>query len=719
MSFIGELRRRNVFRVGIAYLVAAWLLMQVADVLVPVLGLPDWTSRLVFLLLAVGFIPALIIAWAFELTPEGIRLDREVERSSSIRHVTGRKLDFAIIALLAAAVLYLVVDNYLLDEPFVDAGVDGRSIAVLPFENRSKVEEDAFFADGIQDDLLTLLSRVHSLDKVISRTSVERYRDTSLAIPEIGEELAVATILEGSVQRAGNKVRINVQLIDTRTDKHLWAEIYDRELTAENLFDIQSEIAREIVAALHGVLSEEDDQLLRMQPTMDLEAYQQYTLGRAELAKRTGDSLARAMAHFEKAVELDPDYALAWVGTADVYALQNFYGGVPFEKTIAPRQAAIDRALAIEPLSGEAYANLANLRGDEGNVEEAEKYFLRAIDLAPNYATAYAWYSGLLLNSWRPEEAVLQMRKATELDPMAPIFTSLLANTLDVLGRPEEARTVTLAGLARNPEFARFHFAMGSLATDEGNIAEAVRWYLRGSLRNPAAPTPASWVCYGQMHLGDIEEAERCFAQTEPRFSDIAAGSPHWAWMHYYRQQYDEAIAEMERVVSVDPQTGNQGFLAALLLDNNKADDAMAILAELLPELVSSGEVEADPTNLQAIVLVGRALHESGNTERANYLFDQALALMRTMHRVRGVGYDNLDVLIHVIRGEETQAIAALRDAFDEGWRLNCVFLRHPPFDTMLDNPEWVAVVEQFEADIARQRAWYEEHKNDPLPDFE
>ena len=235
MSFIGELRRRNVFRVGIAYFVAAWLLMQVADVLVPVLGLPDWTSRLIFLLLAVGFIPALIIAWAFELTPEGIKLERDVERSSSIRDATGRKLDFAIIALLTGAVLYLVVDNYILDEPAVDPAQSGRSIAVLPFENRSKVEEDSFFADGIQDDLLTLLSRIHSLDKVISRTSVERYRDTTLAIPDIGEELAVATILEGSVQRAGNEVRINVQLIDARTDEHLWAEIYDRELSVENL----------------------------------------------------------------------------------------------------------------------------------------------------------------------------------------------------------------------------------------------------------------------------------------------------------------------------------------------------------------------------------------------------------------------------------------------------------------------------------------------------
>ena len=452
---------------------------------------------------------------------------------------------------------------------------------------------------------------------------------------------------------------------------------------------------------------------------MNLEAYEQYTLGRAEIAKRTGDSLTRAMAHFEKAVQLDPDYAPAWVGTADVYALQNFYGGVRFDETVAPRQAAIDKALAIDPLSGEAYANLANLRSNEGDVEEAEKYYLRAIDLAPNYAMAYAWYAGLLLDSWRPEEAVLQMRKATELDPMAPVLTSMLANTLETLGRPEEARTVTLAGLARNPEFARFHFTMGGLATDEGNIGEAVRWYLRGSLRNPAAPIPASWVCYGSMHLGDIEEAERCFKETEPRFPNIAGGSPHWAWMHFYRRQFDEAIAEMERVVSADPQIGNQGFLVALLLDNNQVDDAISIIAELLPDLVGDGEVVVDPTNLQAVVLVARALYASGNTERANYLFDQALALMQTMHRVRGVGYGNLDVLIYVMRGDETKAIAALRDAFEVGWRLNSVFLRHPPFDTMLHNPEWLAVVEQFEAEIAAQRAWYEEHKDEPLPDFE
>ena len=284
-----ELRRRNVFRVGIAYLVAAWLLLQLTDVLAPILALPDWTARFILLLLVIGFVPALIFAWAFELTPEGIKREHDVDRSESTTSLTGRKFDFGIIAMMAAAIVYLVIDNYVLEPaPVVTADIE-RSIAVLPFRNRSNIVEDAFFVDGMHDDLLTQLSRLSSLEKVISRTSTEQYRDTTKPIPQIGQELGVATILEGGVQRSGNQVRINVQLIDTETDEHLWAHTYNRNLTAENLFAVQSEITREIIAALHGVLSEQDNDRLEAMPTNSLKAYAEFVLGRQALAKRTGE----------------------------------------------------------------------------------------------------------------------------------------------------------------------------------------------------------------------------------------------------------------------------------------------------------------------------------------------------------------------------------------------------------------------------------------------
>ena len=229
----------------------------------------------------------------------------------------------------------------------------------------------------------------------------------------------MATILEGGVQRAGNRVRINVQLIDAVDDEHLWAETYDRELTVENLFAIQSEIAYEIVTALHGVMTDTDSQQLSRSPTTSLEAHAEYAFGRRELMKRTGEAVLRALAHFEKAVQLDPGYALAWVGLAEARALQVEYLGKPLESTIEGRKAAIDKALAIDPLLGEAYASLAMLRHHQQLLEEAEPIYRKAIKLAPNYAAARQWYAGLLSTTGRYQQAETQARRDRQ-DPEEP-----------------------------------------------------------------------------------------------------------------------------------------------------------------------------------------------------------------------------------------------------------------------------------------------------------
>ncbi len=263
MSFIQELKRRNVFKVGIAYLVSCWLIIQVADILLENIGTPAWVLQTIFVVLGVGFFIAMFFAWAFELTPEGVKREKEVDRSQSIAPQTGKKLNNTILILMALAIGYLLFDKFSGPaqsgsdhfsqqnsdqstnaneksaltpiEAIAQANneaeptISKRSIAVLPFANRSRQEDDEFFVEGMHDDLLTNLARISAL-KVISRTSVLRYKDTELPIPEIAAALGVATIMEGAVQRSGDTVRINVQLIDAQTDEHLWAEIYDREL---------------------------------------------------------------------------------------------------------------------------------------------------------------------------------------------------------------------------------------------------------------------------------------------------------------------------------------------------------------------------------------------------------------------------------------------------------------------------------------------------------
>ncbi|MCH8221563.1 MAG: hypothetical protein IIA76_09530, partial [Proteobacteria bacterium] len=310
--FIQELKRRNVFRVAAIYVIVSWLLMQIGDVMFPALHLPEWTTTMLVAFLLLGFPIAVILAWAYEVTPAGVKRTEDVEPGESVTHITGRKIDFIIIAVLAVAVVFLIAKVWFEDDtaPPGIVSVPDKSIAVLPFANISADEENAeFFAAGVHDELLTLLSRIGGI-KVISRTSVENL-DDGLGIPEIGALLGVATVLEGQVQRAGDRLRIHVQLIDAVKEDHLWATTYDRELTAENVFEVQSDIAKTIAKALRVQLSVSDEALLRTVPTENTQALNRYLLGRQLAFRSTFESLRRAERYFQEATELDPGYAQA------------------------------------------------------------------------------------------------------------------------------------------------------------------------------------------------------------------------------------------------------------------------------------------------------------------------------------------------------------------------------------------------------------------------
>ena len=322
-SVWGELKRRNVVRVAIAYAIVGWLLLQVADVILDNIEAPTWVFQATLLLLIIGFPVAIIFAWAFELTPEGLKKERDVDRSESVTHLTGRKLDFVIIGVLSIAVVVFSVERFASDEQTPSSSLstdDRRSIAVLPLDNLSPDPENAFFADGIHDDLLTQLAKIGSL-KVVSRTSVLEYRDSPKNMREIGRELGVATLLEGGVRRVGNSVRINVQLIDAKTDEHLWAETYDRELTAENIFAIQREMATSIAGELQATLAIEEVARIGVLPTQSTIAYDLYIRGRYFWNQRTEEGFNRALEYLNQAIEEDPNYALAYAGVASVYVL--------------------------------------------------------------------------------------------------------------------------------------------------------------------------------------------------------------------------------------------------------------------------------------------------------------------------------------------------------------------------------------------------------------
>jgi TolB-like protein len=278
-SLFAELKRRNVYKVAIAYGVVAWLLMQVASQIFPFFEIPNWAVRLVVLLLVIGFPVAMILAWAFELTPEGIKRAEDVDLNKSLTRKTGRKLDFFIIAVLLLVIAILVFQRL---HPNVSPAVSSsleKSIAVLPFDNLSRDPDNAYFSDGIQDEILTKLAAIGEL-KVISRKSTAKYKSTPEDLKTVARELGVATVLEGSVQRAGDKVRVNVQLLDARIDTHLWAKSYDRDL--KDVFTVESEVAQEIADTLRAKLSPSQSDALATAPTRDTEAYDLFLKGEYE-----------------------------------------------------------------------------------------------------------------------------------------------------------------------------------------------------------------------------------------------------------------------------------------------------------------------------------------------------------------------------------------------------------------------------------------------------
>ncbi len=450
MSFIQELKRRNVFKVGIAYAVTTWILLQLTDVLSEMLTLPAWAPKLILVILVVGFVPALIFAWAFELTPEGVKRERDVDRSQSIVSTTGKKLNRVIFVLMALAIAYLLYDKFATKEPLAVAApaapavadVAARkatsppaepsqqqlSIAVLPFVNRSPKPEDAYFTDGIHDDLLTQLAKIKAFS-VISRTSVMEYRNTVKNLKQIGRELGVSDIMEGSVQRAGDRVRINVQLINADSDKHLWAEIYDRQLTTDNLFDIQSEIARAIAQTLHAKLTDDEAASVAQAPTANVNAYELYLQARRFTLGETRISYQTAIDLYKEALALDPGFKLAWIGLAKAHITNYWsYGGDPGDRELA--RQAIDKARAIDPDFPELYM-AEGFYHYWGRLDYAKaiEYLDKAIALMPGNAEAWMWKGWATRRAGRWEDAIAAMREALRLDPRVLLNWTELSTT--------------------------------------------------------------------------------------------------------------------------------------------------------------------------------------------------------------------------------------------------------------------------------------------------
>jgi len=459
-NFFKELKRRNVYKVAAAYAVVAWLLIQAASIILPTFEAPAWTMKVLIAALAMGFPLALIFAWAFEITPEGIRRAEEVARNESITHRTGRKLIGITIA-LAVTAAGLLVFRFMLPKPAASTdrsatpapapaaaspAIAEKSIAVLPFQNLSKDEENAFFADGVQDQILTNLAKIADL-KVVSRTSVMQYKTGAARnLREIAQQLGVAHVLEGSVQRAKNQVRVNAQLINARTDAHEWAENYDRPV--DDVFAIQSEIARTIADQLQAKLSPSEKAAIAARPTADVVAFEEYSRAKTILLSPTYNASSatakiyrQAIDDLNSAIGRDPSFFEAYcqlvVAHDSLYAVE----GDHTPERLAQAEAALQGAARLRPDASETHLARANhlyfaLRDYKGALAELE-FARRGLSNDPQ---VYALTGYVLRRQGKDEEGLRELRRATELDPRNTSLLQQLASSYQYVFRwPEQA----------------------------------------------------------------------------------------------------------------------------------------------------------------------------------------------------------------------------------------------------------------------------------------
>jgi TolB-like protein/tetratricopeptide (TPR) repeat protein len=713
-----ELRRRNVLRVAATYAVVAWIIIEAGSVLLPTFGASESAFKVYVVVVVFGFLVSLVMAWIFEVTPEGVKLEKNVDRSESIAPKTGRRLDYIFISLLIIALGVSVTLNVtgMRNEPkeIQVVSEDRLSIAVLPFTSRSTDPENQLFADGIHDDLLTRLANIGSL-KVISRTSMMEYRDTTKNLRQVGEELGVGTVLEGAVQRVGDNVRITAQLIDAATDEHLWANSYDRQLSVANLFAIQSEISAEITRALQTTLTDEEELRLAVIPTDSLAAYNLYTQGRDNLYKRRLETLQEAREQFEAAISLDPNYADAYAGLAEsVLLILNNHQAISTDEAFSIAAASLERALSLNPELSQAHASEGlmktmtwqEIRSGPG-LEEAEACLVAALDLNPNNASAYMWFATVRDNQQRTSEAIDLYHESLRVDPLGKIPYANLPGMYAQRGQNQQALELYIKAVEIHPDWPTAYRNLAAHLQALGRMDEAVAWGMKGAELS-ADPLGGSSMTGAYMEFGEYEKILELF-------SGVTAEHP----MYGYGTAMERAIVGdfagatevAERAIEgvENPRQFQLDLIAGFAVFAGDFDKARKYAELHEPDFAA----DADPTltryNVADLVRYAFILQNQGEGERAYSLLDLALDVVRTLPRIGISGHGIRDVQILALQGRTVEALAAFRDAIDEGFRGTAFangwpLALDPYLGSLRGQPAFEAMVGELEEAIARMQ---------------
>lgn len=617
-AVISQLKQRQVFKVATIYAVSAWPLIQVADLAVPALGLPDSVMTLLLQIFLIGFPITLVFAWLFNFTSTGIVRAESDQGNGSDAAQVNVHTTLVVVGTLIIALLVTLGSQYLVKSPLTDTltadnpaqvrtqpavsnnqavTAKKESIAVLPFVPFSQDPADEFFADGMVEELLNLLAKVPDL-QVAARTSSFAYKNVSnKTILQIGQELGVDTILEGSIRKndVTNQVRVTAQLIKVETGEHLWSETFDREY--RDVFQIQDDIARAVVDKMKVTLLGEEETTEFTTETTSVDAMVAFGKGQQELSHRTAPSLQKALDHFEAAVAADANYARAYVGVADANILLALYGNLPKSIAKANAEQALERALTLNSELGAAYASLGLLWSEQDD-EVAEQHFTRAIQLNPNYAMTYMWYGSLLQERGDFERSHQLFERAFELNPKSPVAAFNVAQGYYRLGNDEKAMELFSHIISNDPYYPSAYSLVGDILSNRGRLDEAINMYKRAIEVDSVNKHAMRGLLTSSMDMGDFETTNKWFdyisqqgqffTQTETQlyrarfygaqnkgelalktleqvnfgkeqnmYNEIAQ-----AEIAYYKQQYGKAIALYESI-RMQSEQDNSFYLVA------------------------------------------------------------------------------------------------------------------------------------------------------------
>ena len=539
-NFFAELKRRNVYKVAVAYLVGGWALAQGIAQVFPVFDVPNWAIRLIVLLIIIGFPIALILAWAFELTPEGLKRSEDVDPAAQQRAKSHAWIYIVIAGALLSIGLFMLGRYGFREKTPSSNEVPAKSVAVLPFGNLSRDPDNEYFAAGIQDEIITRLAQISDL-KVISCTSTQRYKSTGENLRQIASELGVTNIVEGSVQRANDQVHVNVQLLNSLTDSHLWADTFDRKLT--DVFGVESEIAKTIADTLRAKLTGREAATLTVRPTENNAAHDLYLKGRFFWNKRTSADIKTALGYFEQAANVDPNYAVAYAGMADCYLLLPLYGGgVPTEmypKAIAMAQ----KAISLDPNLGEPHASLGLIHAlSDFDFPASVHEFEEAIRLNPNYATAHHWFGDSTLPALGQfDRANAEAKRALELDPLSVVNNTDAGTVYWITGRYQEAVTQFRKAIEMDSQNYSAHWGLGQALERVGDLPGAIAEYEK-STQLDDDPLPLGLLGAAKAKAGDRAAALAILNRLEDIAKHRYVPDYSFALIHLALGQKDEAV---------------------------------------------------------------------------------------------------------------------------------------------------------------------------------